>query len=112
MVKRENLMSRIADYLSFRDIEFESDDFNRSFQVKGADRAFAFKFIDARLMHWLLSIKSIFGFEVSGPHLLVYSHKLRPNELIQLLGTAKEFVDRIPRMVWSEYGTVKQESGT
>jgi hypothetical protein len=110
IVTRENVFTRVADYLSFRDIEFESEEFNRSFQVKADDRAFAFKLIDARVMNWMMSTDGRFAFEVSGPNLLVYSRRVRPSELVPLFGTAKEFHDRIPRLVRSEYGTQARES--
>lgn len=38
-ISRENVFTRLADHLSFRDIEFESGEFNKEFQVKAEDRA-------------------------------------------------------------------------
>ncbi len=104
VLKREGVLSRIADHLGFRDIEFESDEFNRRFQVRCDDRAFAFKLIDVRMMQWLTSLEAPLCFEVRGDRLLAYSHRLRPHELVVLLGGAKFFIDRIPRLVWNEYG--------
>jgi hypothetical protein len=44
-----------------------------------------------------------FGFEVAGDRLLVHCPPLRPTDLIPLLGTARGFLDHIPRMVLTEY---------
>lgn len=108
-VTKENVFTRLADHMGFQDINFESEQFNRQFQVKSRDREFAFKLIDARMIQWLLSTGGRFSFETSGPNLLVYEKRQkRPQDLIPLLGTAKEFRDRIPRIVWSEYGTPRQ----
>jgi hypothetical protein len=108
-VGRENFLTAAIEHAGFHDIEFESEDFNRTFRVKSEDREFAFKLIDARMMRWLLSIPGGFGLEVRGPKFIVYSKKLGPTELIPLFGTAKGFHQHIPRLVWNEYGI---QSGT
>lgn len=104
LLDRESLSTRLADHLGFRDIEFESEQFNRQFQVKSADRQFAYRLIDARMMRWLLAAEGGFGFEVAGESLLVHSARRGPTELIPLFGMAKGFRDHIPRLVWAEYG--------
>ena len=102
-ITKENLLSRIADHVGLHDIEFESEQFNRVFQVKAGDREFCFKLVDARMIHWLLATEGTFGFEVAGPWLLVHRNRLRPTELIPLIGTAKAFGDHIPQLVRTEY---------
>jgi hypothetical protein len=104
-VERENLLTIVADHLGLKDIDFESEAFNRRFNVKSADREFAFKLIDARMERFLLDTGGAFAFEFAGTSLLVTCHRLAPTELVPLFGSAKGFVDRIPRLVWNEYGT-------
>ena len=108
LIEKESALSRIADHLGFHDVEFESEDFNRRFRVKAADREFAFKVIDDRMMTWLLSTDGAFGFEGNGGNLLVWTKRLDPSALPRLFGTAKAFVDHVPRLVWNEYGTRQQ----
>ena len=103
-ISRESLFTKLAEHLGFRDLDFESEEFNRMFKVTAQDPEFAYKLIDARMMNWLLSTGGPFGFEVLGPNLLVYTHKLRPTELIPLFGSAALFNDHIPRLVRTEYG--------
>jgi len=103
-VAKENLFTRMADHMGFPDIDFESEDFNREFNVKSEDREFAFKLVDARMMQFLMDSGGKFGFEVRGPTVLTYCHKMKPLELVPLFGTAKGFHDHIPRLVWNEYG--------
>jgi hypothetical protein len=104
LVEKERLITRLADMLSFHDIDFESEEFNRLFQVKAADREFAYKLVDARMMRWLLSTEGTFGFEVNGPDVLVWCRRLRPSRLVPLFGSAALFRDHVPKLVWNEYG--------
>jgi len=83
-----------------RPIEFESEEFNRSFEVRCTDREFAFQLVDPRMMQWLLSVQGQFGFQVGGRKMLVHAHHLDPSALIPLLGTAKAFHDHVPDLVF------------
>ena len=100
---RENLLTRLADHVGLHDIEFESDAFNRAFNVKARDRKFANDLVDARMMQWLLAADPDFRFEVAGKWLLAYSDKRRPQDLIPLLGTLQQFRDHVPRVVYELY---------
>jgi hypothetical protein len=103
-IARENVFTRIADSIGLDDIEFELDGFNRAFNVKARDREFASAFVDQRMMRWLMETDGAFAFETSGTWLLVYARRLRPTELVPLLGTLKGFRDQIPRVVYDLYG--------
>jgi hypothetical protein len=103
-VERENLLTSIADHIGLHDIEFESEEFNREFNVKGEDRKFASDFIDARMMEWLLATEHGFGFEVAGRWLLCYGKRRAPLELVPLIGTVKQFREHVPRVVFELYG--------
>ena len=102
-IDNENVLTRIADALSFHDIQFESEDFNRMFNVKSPDPKFANDVIDARMMQWLLQYGKGTAFEIMGDWLLSYRRKLSPMEIVTLLGLSKAFVDHIPRVVYSLY---------
>jgi hypothetical protein len=110
-IDRENLFTRIADHMGLHDVEFESDDFNRSFNVKCKDRKFANDFIDARMMQHLLLVDHAFQFEVSSKWLLCFSKKRPPMDLIPLIGTLKQFRDQVPRVVYELYGVGQQQVG-
>ena len=103
-IERETVFSRLADHVGFRDIEFESEEFNRRFDIRSPDRQFAFKLIDGRMIEWLLHAAGPQCFEVSGPWLLAYSGQVAPEHLPTLLSAATAFVDHIPRLVWADYG--------
>jgi hypothetical protein len=100
---RENVFTRLGDHLGFRDIELESEEFNRAFTVRSPDRKFAVDFCDARMMQWLLAHGGGYGFEVVGDRLLASCKRLAPTEIVPLLGSMKGFRDQIPRVVFSLY---------
>src|SRR5688572_11970769 len=102
-ISEENLLTRFAGALTFRDIEFESEEFNRRFHVKGTDERFATAFCDARMMDWLLRHGEGYGFEMVGDRLLCWTKRVSPAEMVHLLGTAKTFRDQIPDVVRSLY---------
>ncbi|HEY7874594.1 MAG TPA: hypothetical protein VIG64_05675 [Actinomycetota bacterium] len=104
-VERTGILSMMTGGVGWRDLQFESEKFNRAFDVRAEQPASAFKLIDARMMHWMLSTDDIFGFQFYGSAILVWSKRLRPSELFPLIGTAKELLDHIPRLVWADYGT-------
>ena len=86
------MLTRLADALSFHDIQFESEDFNRMFNVKSPDKKFANDFIDARMMQFLLQTGKGTAFEVMGDRLLCFRRKLAPMEIVTLLGLSKAFL--------------------
>lgn len=98
----EGLFSRLADHLGFRDIDFESEEFNRRYNVRAPDREFAFKVVDARMMQWLLTLDG-FGFETVGPWVLAYCRRRKPTELVPVFGAVRGFEEHIPRLVRNEF---------
>ena len=99
----ENLFTRLADALSFHDIEFESEEFNRAFNVKGADEKFANDLIDGRMILWLLANATDCWIELVGERMLVARRRLAPEELPGLFGFALGFVAQVPRVVGDLY---------
>ena len=102
-ITHENVGTRLANALTFHDIQFESEAFNRDFYVKSSDVKFANDLVDARMMDWLLKHADGFSFEVAGIEALCYQKKLEPIDVVPLLGTAKAFLDHVPRVVYSLY---------
>lgn len=99
----ENIFTRLADHVGLEDINFESEEFNRTFNVKSGDRKFAFTLIDARMMQWLLYLGKTYNLETSGSEVLVYRRRSKPEEIPTLLDVADQTIDRIPRLVWEDY---------
>lgn len=102
-VTREGVFSRLADHLGLRDLELESEEFNRRFEVRADDRRFAYALLDARMMQWLLDQDGADRFEVLGGQVLVGTRKLPvaavPNLTLALAG----FCDHVPAVVCDLY---------
>ena len=102
-ISEEDLFTRLADAFTFRDIEFESEEFNRRFNVKGPDERFATALCDARMMDWLLLHGEGYAIEIVGDRLLCWCKRVAPAGMIHLLGTAKTFREQMPAVLSSLY---------
>lgn len=102
-IDRENVLTRLADHLAMRDLEFELEEFNRAFSVHCEDRKFANDFLDQRMMRWLLAAPGKPIFEVAYDRLLCAVKKCDVEELPVLLHTAKGFREQVPAVVYSLY---------
>lgn len=54
LIRSENLFDKLAGFLGFDDIDFESAEFSRRFHVSGPDRRWAFDVLHARTIEFLL----------------------------------------------------------
>jgi hypothetical protein len=103
LIGEETFFTRLAGALSFHDIEFENEGFNRAFNVKCEDRKFANDVVDSRMIDWLVANGENAKFEVTGSGALVAIERCDPRELVGLLGLARGFVDHVPKVVFSLY---------
>jgi hypothetical protein len=102
-IRRENVLTRTADAAGVEDIDFESEEFNRTYRVSSEDPEFARALIDARMMAWLLDEAKHSGFELRGSVVVLhYVLFTDPNDLDWFLDRAIGFRDHIPRVVGSE----------
>jgi hypothetical protein len=102
-IDHETFLTRIAGALSFHDIEFEDEAFNHAFHVRGTDRKFANDLVDGRMMAWLQAHAADYAIEIVGNRVLIAGPKVAPAELVQVIETAKAFIDQVPRVVFSLY---------
>jgi len=97
----EGWLNRLGHAVGFQDIDFESVEFSKAFEVKSGDKKFAFDFCHTGMMEYLLQNRQT-SLEVDGPYLALYDrHKLEPNEiepylnhLIQIRQLMPEFLFR------------------
>ena len=103
VIKRESLLSGIRDVLGFRDIQFESEEFNKRFYVKCDDSRFASAFVDPRMMAWLLDSTGKAHFEVAGTWLLCAAPRVTATEIAGVVTYARAFEAQIPTVVADLY---------
>lgn len=103
VIRPEGPLTTLADHLGLPDVEFESEGFNRTFDVRCEDARFASATVDGRMMEWLLGLGDGWGFEIRGGWILGYRDQVQPWELDGVLETMAAFIARIPRAVRSLY---------
>lgn len=106
VVRGETPLGRAADALGIRDLQLESEDFNRAFDVRSGDAAFATALLDPRMMSWLLDAVPAFAFEVAGGWLLVAVALAHPWKVQAALELLAAFRDRVPPVLSSLYPPV------
>ncbi|MFN8036952.1 MAG: hypothetical protein U0V73_13535 [Acidimicrobiia bacterium] len=102
-LRREGFLSKLADHVGMADLTFESDDFNRMFEVRCSDQRFAFALIDGRMMEWLMQAARGSQLETGGPMVIVATDKLEPAQWPSLLDWERQFREHVPNAVYVMY---------
>lgn len=90
-----------------RDVQFESEAFNRTFKVKSTDERFPYVVIDAAMIDHLMSKQVGAHFELLGTDVLLISEKLDWSQMASLLEQLLDFCDHIGRLAWEDYAGSK-----
>ena len=109
-VTPEGFVGRIVGRLTDRDIELESEDFNRAFTVTADDRKFASDVLHPQMMEYLLTMPYL-GWKFAGDSLLAWregSHTFA--EVDAKLVAVDGIVDRVPDFVWRAVGRPATET--
>ncbi len=108
-IRRERITTKLANALGFgRDVQFESDEFNRAFEVRTQSQQFAFTLIDPAMMQWLMANGFDLDMQFHSGVLAVIASRRPWTEMEGLATRVLDFTDQFPRLVWSSYG--KSES--
>ena len=99
----EGFFERVTDVIGGAGIQFESEEFNRTWEVRSADPRFAAAMIDPEMMLFLMEKAEGARVEVHGPWILFAGERLEPEQLPQVLASAEAFRSGIPPVVWSLY---------
>ena len=103
-IRSENLFDKLAGVLGFEDIDFESAEFSRRFNVTADNRKFAYDLIHARAMEYLLAHDD-YCWEFDGPVIALYqSGTFKPEQIKPAIDTVIGFIPLIPEYVWAERG--------
>jgi hypothetical protein len=103
-ISPETVVTRLGDALGFRDQQFESDEFNRAYQVQGTDPRATSDVVDPRMMALLLEVRDRdLSFELRGDHLLCWGDRLAPTSWPTLHRIARTVADRVPRVAADLY---------
>jgi hypothetical protein len=83
------------------DLRTESEEFNRRFDVRAADRRFANALLDQRMMAWLLERAPDCGFEIVAGRLMVFRARVTTSldDVARALELADGFAQHVPSVV-------------
>ena len=102
-LRAEGMFDKLAGFVGFDDIDFESEEFSKRYFCKSDDRQFAYAVIHPQMMDWLLT-RRYEGELHRG--LLVMDLSARPHTpegCHEAWENAVGFINRIPPFVWQDY---------
>jgi hypothetical protein len=104
-VTREGAFRRLAGAMGLmRDIELESEDFNRAFTVHGADPKFASDVLSPRTMEFLLTVPDV-QWRIEGTSIICWdSGRMQPEQIVVATAVLDRVTDGIPGFVWKDHG--------
>jgi hypothetical protein len=101
-VTPEGFFTRFVGKLFNKDIELESDEFNRAFTVTCEDRKFASDVLHPRMMEKLLTMRDL-GWGFNGQWILSFEAAHHPlTEVERHLAALDTVLDGVPEFVWRE----------
>ncbi|MGA7227256.1 MAG: hypothetical protein WBZ40_07270 [Acidimicrobiia bacterium] len=89
------------------DVQFESDEFNRAFEVLSADRDFAYTLIDPAMIEWLMTTARSLRLEIDGQRLIASTRQMEWEMMAGFADVTLEFNRRMSPLVAEKYGSPK-----
>lgn len=103
-VTPENFFGRAVGKLLNRDIQLESEEFNRAFTVWSPDRKFAYDMLHPRCMEYLLTVRDVAWRTTNGHILTIESGRLKPEDIDRRVGVLDTVLDLTPDYLRQQYG--------
>jgi len=104
VIRHEGFFDKVAGALGFRDIQFESNEFNRRFKVGCPDEKFAFDILHPKAMEYLMALPERY-WQISGPFLLIYTNgDYSVAEYDSIMHEIDGFLDLVPEYVKQDIG--------
>lgn len=103
-LRPENLFDRLGTAVGIRDIEMESEEFNRRYRISCEDRKFAFKLLDPRMMEYLMRIPPR-HWQLRSNYMVVVSKTREAMETERILVDMNGFLEAVPELVQAEIGS-------
>jgi hypothetical protein len=99
-LKPESWLSRLGHALGAQDIDFESIEFSKAFEVKSEDKKLAYDFCHTGMMEYLLRHRDS-SLELDGTWLAIFDRaKLEPNEIEPYLGRLLKIRQLMPEYLF------------
>jgi hypothetical protein len=100
-IRREGFFTKIAEVFGYGDINFESAEFSRAFNVRSPDKKFAYDVCNAQMMEYLLANRDL-SIEIENDALaLAFTSRLSVEEIEANLQRLVEIRTRLPQYLFT-----------
>jgi hypothetical protein len=103
-VGREGLGRKLLGFVGIRDLQLESEEFNKAFHIRTEDDKFAYDILHPRMMEWLLAdgraLATPFRFE-RGDLVTWDREEIDVHKIDGMLDYLCDVLDRVPSFVWT-----------
>jgi hypothetical protein len=100
-IRRENLLTKVAEVFGYQDIKFESAEFSRTFCVRSPDKKFAYDICNAKMMEYLLANRDL-SVEIENQVLaLAFNTRLSVEQIEPNLQRLVEIRSRLPEYLFT-----------
>jgi hypothetical protein len=100
-IRRENLLTKVAEVFGYQDIKFESAEFSAAFCVRSPDKKFAYDVCNAQMMEYLLANRDL-SVEIENQVLaLAFNTRLSVQQIEANLQRLVEIRSRLPEYLFT-----------
>ena len=101
-IRNERLFDKLAEFIGFDDIDFESTEFSKKFYVKSPDKKWAYDVLHQVTMEFMLSAPR-FDIEFGGRQVIAYrNNTFKAVEFEEALNLVNGILDRLPESLIRE----------
>jgi len=101
-IRRENLFAKVAEVFGYGDINFESAEFSKTFNVRSPDKKFAYDVCNAQMIEYLLANRDL-SVEIENNVLaLAFTTRLSPEEIETNLQRLVAIRTRLPEYLFAQ----------
>ena len=100
-IRRETFFTKVAEVFGYQDINFESAEFSKAFNVRSPDKKFAYDVCNARMMEYLLANRDL-GVELENEVIaLAFTSRLAAEEFEHNLQRLTEIRSLLPEYLFN-----------
>jgi hypothetical protein len=100
-IRREGFFTKIAEVFGYQDINFESAEFSRTFNVRSPDKKFAYDVCNAQMMEYLLANRDLSIEIESNVIALAFNSRLAVEQIEFNLQRLVEIRSRLPEYLFT-----------
>lgn len=101
-IRREGIFTKIAEVFGYQDINFESAEFSKTFNVRSPDKKFAYDVCNAQMMEYLLANRDL-SIEIENNVLaLAFTNRLSAEQIEFNLQRLVEIRSRMPAYLFTQ----------